>query len=405
MSSSLEHALAGSAGAVLSSFLLYPLDRWKTMTQVSRGKGSKRTGSLQVLSDLLRDEGCFGVWGGCLPMLQTVGISVFVYFYLFEATKRKLKFLQALKARPRALVLMASSLAGALNMVITEPLWRASVVLQTQGGGESSVLNAVVRMWRSEGPGALWRGLALSLWLVCNPVIQFFSYDILKELLPKLRVKKRQNISGLEAFTIGAMAKAVATVLSFPLIVAQSRLRAQESLLNRDEDESKLPLLKMSSAPDLPRRMSLTAMQQEVVDTECGSVFLQIVNKMRTSTDPMRPSSPSSRTNPDKRLQCNGVVAPGVDNGLDQRRSSAPQILSSRLKRVRSSSGMPETLGMITCLRQLWREHGIQGLYLGLVPKLSQTVLTAAFMFMFYEQILRIISKIVSAGHLKRLQS
>merc|ERR1719265_2810581 len=198
------------------------------MVQVSRSKGSTTTSSAQVLSDLLREEGLFGIWGGCLPMLQTVGTSVFVYFYLFEATKRKLKLLEVLKARPRALVLMASSLAGALNMVVTEPLWRASVVLQTQGGGENSVLHAVVRMWRSEGPGALWRGLALSLWLVCSPVIQFFSYDILKGLLPRLRVKNHEdaNISGLEAFLIGAMAKAVATLVSFPLIVAQSRLRA-----------------------------------------------------------------------------------------------------------------------------------------------------------------------------------
>lgn len=376
------------------------------MLQVSRSKKGEERGSTRVLMDLLREEGPFGVWNGCLPMLQTVGASCFVYFFLFEATKSKLKSVEALKAwrkslgSPNGQVLLASSLAGALNMIITEPLWRASVVLQSKGGGERSVLHAVVRMWRSEGLGALWRGLALSLWLVCNPVIQFFSYDFLKDLLPRLRVAKRhpdwlelarhtdKDISNREAFVIGAIAKAIATLVSFPLIVAQSRLRAQEIRRSKSQDIMELARAAEECESEL-RRTSLTANGQEVVEAALCDDLLETVNKSAEGkvqskgfqeTDQQGKENPSTPQVPEGRVE---ALKKNSFSGLGLR------------ARIRSSSSLAETLGMFACLRQLWKENGIQGLYLGLVPKLSQTVLNAAFMFMFYEQILRSIGKIM----------
>jgi len=56
---------------------------------------------------------------------------------------------------------------------------------------------------------------------VTNPVIQFFAYDMLKAV----RLKS-VDVSTAEAFLMGALAKALATVITFPLQIAQSRLRA-----------------------------------------------------------------------------------------------------------------------------------------------------------------------------------
>jgi len=114
------------------------------------------------------------------------------------------------------------------------------------------------------------------LWLVTNPVIQFFAYDMLKAI--RLR---STDVSAAEAFLMGALAKALATVLTFPLQVAQSRLRAVRG-------QTSLP---------------------------------------------------------------------------------------------------PELRGMVVCLQSVYRTNGVAGLYFGLVPKLLQTVTTAAFMFAFYEKI------------------
>jgi len=63
-------------------------------------------------------------------------------------------------------------------------------------------------------------------------VIQFFVYDLLKGLR-----RSMENISAAEAFLIGAVAKAIATVLTFPFQVAQSRLRAAQKTSQQGKEE------------------------------------------------------------------------------------------------------------------------------------------------------------------------
>lgn len=234
---SLEHAVAGSTGTVLATLMLFPLERLKTLVQVQPG-----TGLREVFRRVLQEEGPDGFYRGCGPMLQTVGMSNFLYFLLFEGLKDRLANADNMpdgEVSPYE-TLAASAIAGALNMAMTEPLWRACVVAQAQTRAASSTarvadgpgslavavptkvgaFGTVRQLWLAEGPRALWRGLGSSLWLVTNPVIQFFAYDMLKAAR-----LSTADVSSLEAFVMGAIAKALATVLTFPLQVAQARLR------------------------------------------------------------------------------------------------------------------------------------------------------------------------------------
>jgi len=327
--------VSGSSGTVLATLLLFPLERLKTLLQVVPDDDSDDSpaalGLRGVLLCVLRKEGFGGLYRGCVPMLQTVGASNFLYFFLFEGLKEKLA---KISGQPDGAVgpyemLASSALAGALNMVVTEPLWRACVMAQAQpslpGRGEEAVASSsssssrsprgvfrtVFSMWMEEGPRALWRGLGSSLWLVSNPVIQFFVYDLLKELRLATAAEE-QLLSTAEAFAMGAVAKALATVLTFPLQVAQSRLRAAQS----------------------------------------GG----------------------------RRPSIGGGKALAGDN------------------RVR-----PELQGMVPCLRALFHEKGMSGLYFGLGPKLLQTVTQAAFMFAFYEKVLWVIRRLSRNG-MRRLK-
>ena len=49
----------------------------------------------------------------------------------------------------------------------------------------------------------------------------------------------------------------------------------------------------------------------------------------------------------------------------------------------------PKVKTMMTCLREVYEANGFGGLFQGLGAKLTQTVLNAAFMFAFYETIMR----------------
>lgn len=259
---SLEHAVAGSTGTVLATLLLFPLERLKTLLQLEPSTG---LGVRGVLLRVLREEGRDGLYRGCGPMLQTVGTSNFVYFFLFDGFKERLA--KALGREEGEVgpyeTLASSAIAGALNMILTEPLWRACVVAQARtrpvassadGCGPSAccrssdlvargAFGTVRQMWLAEGLRALWRGLGSSLWLVLNPVIQFFVYDVLKAVR-----LNNADISSIEAFVMGAAAKALATVLTFPLQVAQSRLRnakeASSGNMQRPELQGMVPCLR-----------------------------------------------------------------------------------------------------------------------------------------------------------------
>ena len=71
---------------------------------------------------------------------------------------------------------------------------------------------------RTEGLSALWSSTLPSLILVSNPSIQYMVYEALKRRCAYLGVP----LSSGTVFTIGAVSKCVATVLTYPIQVRTS---------------------------------------------------------------------------------------------------------------------------------------------------------------------------------------
>lgn len=89
----------------------------------------------------------------------------------------------------------------------------------------------IIRIINEEGYAKLWAGMSSSLLLCCNPAIQFAVYETIKKILIARKPKDAnlRALSGLEAFALGAFAKWIATVATYPLQVAQTRLRFGKS--------------------------------------------------------------------------------------------------------------------------------------------------------------------------------
>ncbi len=88
------------------------------------------------------------------------------------------------------------------------------------------VANTLARIAAEEGIGALWKGVGPSLILVSNPSIQFVAYENVRKIAQARADAAKRQLNAFEFFLLGAIAKAVATVLTYPLQVAQSKLRA-----------------------------------------------------------------------------------------------------------------------------------------------------------------------------------
>jgi len=82
----------------------------------------------------------------------------------------------------------------------------------------------------------LWNGTLPSLLLVSNPSIQFVVYERVKTWLSARAKARGSPITSIEFFLMGAWAKLVATVLTYPIQLAQARLRAMKGKANAQKD-------------------------------------------------------------------------------------------------------------------------------------------------------------------------
>ena len=138
----------------------------------------------------------------------------------------------------------AGALAGSATVLITNPIWvvntrmtarknaiegedssypgssdEALPTLQDPTGRKAlrrvkpSTLATISSIMKDEGLGAFFAGVIPALVLVINPILQYTLFEQLKNLLEK---RKKGRASPTDAFYLGAIAKLVATALTYP---------------------------------------------------------------------------------------------------------------------------------------------------------------------------------------------
>lgn len=226
----LVHAVAGAAGSVVAMTTFFPLDTVRSRLQLEENREAKNT--FTMLIELAKEEGFTTLYRGMVPVLESLCASNFVYFYTFHG----LKALRATSADQNAgRDLLLASVAGVINVLTTTPLWVVNTRLKMKGVGTghgqpknvgdqyNGLFDGLIKMARQEGVRSLWNGTLPSLLLVSNPAIQFMTYEAIKR---RMHVYCGvEQLSGITYFFIGAVAKAVATVLTYPLQLVQTKLR------------------------------------------------------------------------------------------------------------------------------------------------------------------------------------
>ncbi|KXJ21682.1 peroxisomal membrane protein PMP34 [Exaiptasia diaphana] len=227
------HALSGAIGSVTAMTTFYPLDTARTRLQVDDNRKSK--GTFNVLKEIMQDEGIKSWYRGLGPVLFSLYCSNFLYFYTFNSLKAV--FLKNRHSSSKRQDLLFGYISGLVNVLLTTPLWVANTRLKLQGvkfrsqnlesenckHKYSGIIDVITQIVQEEGALSLWNGIGSSVFLAGNPAIQFMVYESIKRFL---RRTGKMKLSATEFFLIGAIAKAVATVLTYPLQIAQCKQRA-----------------------------------------------------------------------------------------------------------------------------------------------------------------------------------
>lgn len=176
--------------------------------------------SWELLLRLANEEGLESLYRGLTPVLQSLSVSNFVYFYSFHTLRK------ALSTKPSALQdLMFGIIAGSINVLITSPLWVVNTRMKMQTNTYTNLFQGLYELYQKEGAKGLWSGTIPSLLLVSNPAIQFMVYESLKR-----NMTSKGQFDIYTAFLAGAVAKAIATTVTYPVQLVQSRLRAGTGL-------------------------------------------------------------------------------------------------------------------------------------------------------------------------------
>jgi len=237
------YAVAGATGAVLANALVYPLDIVKTRLQVQVKKTSKSepssteettnpakqehyNGTWDAITRIAKEDGPLGLYAGMTGCLIGVASTNFAYFYWYSIVRALYLKYQTTPKPPGTIVeLSLGAIAGALAQLFTIPVSVVTTRQQTQPKNErKGLLETAKEVIDSEdGWTGLWRGLKASLVLVVNPSITYGAYQRLRVLFYPGKAQLRPH----EAFLLGAMSKALATLATQPLIVAKVGLQSK----------------------------------------------------------------------------------------------------------------------------------------------------------------------------------
>ena len=183
-------------------------------------------GTIDALKRIVKDEGIIGLYSGLNGSLIGVASTNFAYFYWYSLVRKLYMSYQNLPHKPNVAVeLSLGAVAGAVAQVFTIPIAVITTRQQTQPKNEKKGIMDTARevIHSEDGYSGLWRGLKASLVLVVNPAITYGAYQRLRELIFPGKLALRPH----EAFLLGAMSKAMATIATQPLIVAKVGLQSR----------------------------------------------------------------------------------------------------------------------------------------------------------------------------------
>jgi len=269
---SFGHALAGALGGVFSNAVVYPLDTVKTRIQAAddkKGKGKAGAGPsiTNLLVKILREEGIGGYYKGFgASMLNTFSMQyAYFFFYSFvrnfhmKRVTRSLPKGAKIPALSTAMELILGALAGALAQIFTIPVAVIATRQQLAVTGppsdlekqglkkpkDNSFFGVAREIVHEDGVAGLWTGIKPGLVLTVNPAITYGAYERLKTAV----VAPGTKISPWMAFALGAASKTLATIVTYPYIMAKVRLQARPADEEPEALEEGQPAVARKRAP------------------------------------------------------------------------------------------------------------------------------------------------------------
>ncbi|TVY44751.1 Peroxisomal membrane protein [Lachnellula occidentalis] len=283
---------------------------------------------------------------------------------------------------------------GILSMALTYPLITLSTRAQVESKrADSGFLDAVKRIVQREGVNGLYAGLDSALFgISVTNFVYYYWYEWTRSSFEAAAVKAgraSKKLTTIESMIAGAIAGSATVMLTNPIWVVNTRMTTRKK--NKESDES---LLTGSKAPKAPTTVGtlLALLREEGPQALFSGVVPALVLVINPILQYTIFEQLKNSLEKKKRITPTVAFLLGALGKLFATSITYPYITIKSQMHVAGRDGGKEN--MVTSMKRVVREEGYTGLYKGIGPKVTQSVLTAAFLFAFkdvlYEQTIKL---------------
>ncbi|KAH7089456.1 mitochondrial carrier domain-containing protein [Paraphoma chrysanthemicola] len=270
---------------------------------------------------------------------------------------------------------------GLLAMALTYPLIAISTRAQVESKkAQTSTLDAVRRIIKREGVAGLYAGLDSALFgISVTNFVYYYWYEWTRAWFEKAALKAGRasmKLTTLESMMAGALAGSATVLITNPIWVVNTRMTARKS----ESDEPVLPGAKPAKAPS-----TLGTLLALLRDEGPARLFAGVMPALVLVINPILQYTVFEQMKQflekKRRVTPKDAFYLGALGKLLATSITYPYITVKSRMHVAGRDGPRED--MLTTFRRIIREEGYTGLYGGIGPKVTQSVITAAFLFAF----------------------
>ncbi|KAL8712797.1 MAG: hypothetical protein Q9220_003005 [cf. Caloplaca sp. 1 TL-2023] len=288
---------------------------------------------------------------------------------------------------------IAHALAGAggglLSMALTYPLITLSTRAQVESKrAHSSTYDAVRRIVQREGVTGLYSGLDSALFgISVTNFVYYYWYEWIRSFFSRAAIRSSRassKLTTLESMIAGAIAGSATVLITNPIWVVNTRMTANQS---SSSDDDSLPGPNGDSKSQSAKRKSttLSTLSSLIATSGPSALFAGVLPALILVINPILQYTIFEQLKQvlekRRKVTARDTFILGAIGKLLATSITYPYITIKSRMHVAEGGGGKE--GMWAALRRSVREEGAGGLYKGIGPKVTQSVLTAAFLFAF----------------------
>jgi len=245
---------------------------------------------------------------------------------------------------------------------------------------ESSTLDAVRRIVQREGITGLFAGLDSALFgISVTNFVYYYWYEWTRAGFERAALKAgraSKKLTTVESILAGALAGSATVLITNPIWVVNTRMTTRIS----ESEEQVLPGAKPKKAPT-----TIGTLMALIRDEGIGALFTGVIPALVLVINPILQytifEQLKNALEKRRRVTPTDAFYLGAIGKLLATSITYPYITVKSRMHVASKDGPKDNI--VESLRRIIKEEGWSGLYRGIGPKVTQSVITAAFLFAF----------------------